>query len=209
MRQMKNSIPSSNLMFEEEVSENEVYDKKNQSDIIYVSSNKNKVKFLIVLAIILIIISIFSALLGFIYLDKDRSNIVDDGKAVINHYDLFISHSNQYYGGNLISFAEHRSEESAYSYSFNVSNQNDLDIKYKIVLVNALYTSDDIDMKDINYSLFNDDVLISSGNLQEVEEFSLADMLIKSNSIDDINFKIWSSTIDKNLKFTFKINILV
>ena len=53
----KNSISSSDLMFEEEVSDQEVYDKSGHSDVIYKSSN-SKVKFLIVLAIILIIISI-------------------------------------------------------------------------------------------------------------------------------------------------------
>ena len=204
----KNSISSSDLMFEEEVSDQEVYDKSGHYDVIYKSSN-SKVKFLIVLAIILIIISIFSALLGFIYLDRDRENIVNNGEMVINHYDLFVSHSNQYFGGNLISFDEHRDVEHPYSYTLDVSNQNNIDIKYRIVLVTEGYSTDEIDMSEINYNLFDDDNLISSGTLQEMEEMELANVTVNSNSIDNIKFDIWSSTIDKDLSFTFKINILV
>lgn len=67
------NVSTEDLIFEEEVGEEELHSKKNVSDIIYndLDVRKRRTKFLIFLAISLIIISIISALMGFIFLDKD------------------------------------------------------------------------------------------------------------------------------------------
>ena len=72
---MKNDeIKREETVFVEEVPESELYDKKNQSDIIYVEDDtyKKKAKILITIAIILIIIAVLSSLLGFLYLNQER-----------------------------------------------------------------------------------------------------------------------------------------
>ena len=55
----KSDIDNKSLLFEEEVHEDELVDKKNVSDVVYVESeNKIKHKFLVVLAIVLLVLFI-------------------------------------------------------------------------------------------------------------------------------------------------------
>ena len=133
---MKNDeIKREETVFVEEVPESELYDKKNQSDIIYVEDNtyKKKAKILITIAIILIIIAVLSSLLGFLYLNQERkANEESSSSTNITRYDIFISHSNSNYGGNIKSFLNYNNKDKAFSYSFKVSNENPVNIDYKL-----------------------------------------------------------------------------
>lgn len=199
------------FIFNEEVPESELYDKSNQSDIVYVESSerKTRVRILIVLAIILIILAIISALFGFIYLNNDRKNATDNSDVNITRYDIFVSYSDSSYGGNIVSFKNYNSSEKAFSYDLKVSNENPVDIEYKVEIVDNNYAENKDSLNMISYSLINNNVEIASGVLENKEINTLADVTIDSNSTNNLVLKVWSNKIDNNIGFNFKINVTV
>lgn len=210
MKMMKNDDrKNEDFMFTEEVPESELYDKSNQSDIVYVESSerKTRVRILIVLAIILIILAIISALFGFMYLNKAKD---DNGSSNVNitRYDIFVSHSDSSYGGNIVSFRNYNSKEKAFSYDFKVSNENPVDLNYKVEILYSNYTENQGSLNLISYSLLKNNEEIASGTLKETEKNVIADVMINANSSDDLVFKIWSGEIDKNIGFNFKVNVV-
>lgn len=206
---MKNDeIKREETVFVEEVPESELYDKKNQSDIIYVEDNtyKKKAKILITIAIILIIIAVLSSLLGFLYLNQERkANEESSSSTNITRYDIFISHSNSNYGGNIKSFLNYNNKDKAFSYSFKVSNENPVNIDYKVELIDNNFGNTSLNL--ISYSLLNNNEEIASGVLENKEVNKIADVTINSNSVNDLVLKLWSNSLDKG--FNFKVNVVV
>ena len=206
---MKNDeIKREETVFVEEVPESELYDKKNQSDIIYVEDNtyKKKAKILITIAIILIIIAVLSSLLGFLYLNQERkANEESSSSTNITRYDIFISHSNSNYGGNIKSFLNYNNKDKAFSYSFKVSNENPVNIDYKVELIDNNFGNTSLSL--ISYSLLNNNEEIASGVLENKEVNKIADVTINSNSVNDLVLKLWSNSLDKG--FNFKVNVVV
>ena len=206
---MKNDeIKREETVFVEEVPESELYDKKNQSDIIYVEDNtyKKKAKILITIAIILIIIAVLSSLLGFLYLNQERkANEESNSSTNITRYDIFISHSNSNYGGNIKSFLNYNNKDKAFSYSFKVSNENPVNIDYKVELIDNNFGNTSLNL--ISYSLLNNNEEIASGVLENKEVNKIADVTINSNFVNDLVLKLWSNSLDKG--FNFKVNVAV
>lgn len=206
---MKNDeIKREETVFVEEVPESELYDKKNQSDIIYVEDNtyKKKAKILITIAIILIIIAVLASLLGFLYLNQERkANEESNSSTNITRYDIFISHSNSNYGGNIKSFLNYNNKDKAFSYSFKVSNENPVNIDYKVELIDNNFGNTSLNL--ISYSLLNNNEEIASGVLENKEVNKIADITINSNSVNDLVLKLWSNSLDKG--FNFKVNVAV
>ena len=206
---MKNDeIKREETVFVEEVPESELYDKKNQSDIIYVEDDtyKKKAKILITIAIILIIIAVLSSLLGFLYLNQERkANEESSSSTNITRYDIFISHSNSNYGGNIKSFLNYNNKDKAFSYSFKVSNKNPVNIDYKVELIDNNFGNTSLNL--ISYSLLNNNEEIASGVLENKEVNKIADVTINSNSVNDLVLKLWSNSLDKG--FNFKVNVVV
>ena len=206
---MKNDeIKREETVFVEEVPESELYDKKNQSDIIYVEDDtyKKKAKILITIAIILIIIAVLSSLLGFLYLNQERkANEESSSSTNITRYDIFISHSNSNYGGNIKSFLNYNNKDKAFSYSFKVSNENPVNIDYKVELIDNNFGNTSLNL--ISYSLLNNNEEIASGVLENKEVNKIADVTINSNSVNDLVLKLWSNSLDKG--FNFKVNVVV
>ena len=206
---MKNDeIKREETVFVEEVPESELYDKKNQSDIIYVEDDtyKKKAKILITIAIILIIIAVLSSLLGFLYLNQERkANEESNSSTNITRYDIFISHSNSNYGGNIKSFLNYNNKDKAFSYSFKVSNENPVNIDYKVELIDNNFGNTSLSL--ISYSLLNNNEEIASGVLENKEVNKIADVTINSNSVNDLVLKLWSNSLDKG--FNFKVNVVV
>lgn len=203
------NVATEDLIFEEEVKEDELYSKKNVSDIIYddFSVKRRRINFLIVLAVVLIIISIISALVGFIYLDKGVKEKYNN--PVTTKYDLFVSHSNSSYGGSISSFADYRSLNNAYLYKFTVSNNNPITLNYLVEFINPNFGNDGVDMELINYNLLKNNVIVSEGVLSNFSTSQIFNTDILNNSSDEYVLKIWSYDIDKKLKFNFKINVKV
>lgn len=204
-------IKDNNFVFEEEVPENMLYDKSKQNDIVYVESSKKKtrVRILIVLAIILIVLAIISALFGFMYLNEARENDVSNSKTNITRYDIFVSHSDSSYGGNIASFKNYNSSDKAFSYDLKVSNENPVAIDYKVEVVDNNYDLNKDSLGLISYSLINNDEVIASGAFENKEVNTLANVTINSNSSNNLVLKVWSDKIDDNVAFNFKVNIAV
>ncbi len=200
-------VSTDDLMFKEEVPEGDLYSKVNVDDRIFEDKavRKKRTTYLIVLAIILIICSILCAIFGFIYLDKQLKDRINN--PVVEKYDLFVGHSNSTYGGEISSFAKYNSENSAFSYNFYVSNNNPVDLDYSILLANLDYDNSKIDMTLIQYSLLKDNEVVKTGYLEDEKDNLLYEDTIKSNFTDNYTVKLWSDKLSKNNKFNFKINI--
>ena len=201
----KNNFDDSGVKVDymEEVDENQLYDKKNQTDIIYVNSSASNIKnvLLIVLAVIFTLISLFTLIFGFVYFNKQ----VEVGET----YTLFITHSDDSYGGNNITFGDYNSLENTYNYNFDVSNSNDIDLNYKIQIEHINFDSKTFDYSSINYSLLNYDSVVSEGVFNNNRTFDVVSMNIGANTKQQFVLKLWSNNIDKELEYSFKINILV
>ncbi len=208
---MKNDFrKDEDFMFDEEIPEIELYDKKNQNDVVYVQSSEYKVRIriLIVLAVILIILAVISALFGFIYLDKDIKN-QEGADTSITRYDIFVSHSNSSYGGNIKSFKNYDSSTNAFSYSLKVSNENPVDIDYKVEVIDNNYDGNENVLNLISYSLVSNNIEIASGNFENNEVNVIKNVTIKSNSSDNLILKVWSDKVNDAVSFSFKVNISV
>lgn len=196
------------MMFQEEVKDEELHSKLGTSDIIYEndSARKRRTGFLIFLSVLLILLSIFSIFFGFAYLDK---NLSDKRHVTTVKYDLFVVHSNSDYGGVIPSFDKYNSMEKAYSYDFSVSNKNSVSLNYSVSLFALDFDNKNIDMTKISYALYRDNVVVQEGNLGNIRELSLYDTNCPSNTTSKYSIKLWSLTLGKDSNFKFKININV
>lgn len=206
MNQKNNLDELNSFLFEEEVQENELVDKKDFVDLIYSDddSDKLKHKFLIGLAILLIIISIISCALGLLF-SSGKLGILDG--TVVNNYNLYVTHSNIYYGANHIDFEQYRNSENAYNYSFVVANPNTVPIDYYLEFNSE--AENDLDFSLINYALIRNDLVVSSGSLNNLSKYNLYSSKVAQNSKDEYVIKLWSDLIADYQKYSFKINIVV
>ena len=209
MKKSDFDVEIDDLIFQEEVKDEELYSKRDVNDVIYNDSEirRKRTKFLIILAVVLIIISIISAIMGFVYLDKDLKQ--KNNNVVVQKYDLFVTHSNSSYGGEIASFDDHRKLDDAYSYKFTISNDNPIVLKYSVEFINSNYGNDNIDMTLINYKLLKNGEVVSDGFLSNMMINELYSTDILSNSTDEYVIQVWSLKLAKNLKFNFKINVKV
>lgn len=212
MDQKKNDekIGTNELLFDEEVKDDELHSKLGVDDHIYIESERSitgRITFLIVLSIILILISLMSAIFGFVFKDSEYGK--RDIGVNVTEYNLYVTHSNNTYGGEINSFANHNSLDKAYSYSFYVSNDNPANLNYSVDLTNLKYDSNNIDMSLIRYSLIKNGEVVAEGNLSDSMTNEIYDTKISSDTIDKYEIKIWSNNITKKVNFVFKINIRV
>lgn len=202
---MKNKFDDSGVKVDyvEEVNENQLYDKKDRTDIIYsksyLSTTRNVV--LIIFMVLLLLISLFSLIFGFVYFNKH----IDNGDT----YTLFVVHSNDEYGGKQISFDEYNSFKNSYSYDFSVKNSNEVKLNYKIQIENTNFSSNNADYSKINYSLLNYNNVISEGKIINDNIFDVVSLDIEPNQNQQLVLKLWSDDVNQNLIYSFKINILV
>lgn len=208
MKQKKNNETNEieKFTFEEEVPDEDLHSKLGVDDHIYVEGTISKIKniILILLAIFLILTSLFSLLFGFRTLDRDFK--ARRAATNVSQYNLLVVHSNGRYGGKIDSFSTHNSLEKAYSYNFSVSNKNPVDLKYSIQLNNLNFGNDNVDMKLINYQLYKNNSIVSEGNLENLKDYNLYDADIVSGTSDSYVIKVWSEKI-KNSGFEFRINV--
>lgn len=202
---MKNKFNDSgiNVDYLEEVNENQLYDKKNQSDIIYsrsyLSVTRNVI--LTIFMVLLLLISLFSLIFGFVYFNK----YVDNNEM----YTLFVVHSNDKYGGELINVDKYNSFDNSFNYDFSVSNNNEVKLNYKIQVENINFGSDNVDYSVINYSLLNYNTVVSNGKIINDNVFDLVSLNIQPNENHQMVLKLWTDDKNQDLIYSFKINILV
>ena len=209
MKQKKNDdyvTDTDELFFKEEVADEELHSKLGVDDHIYVKKFFGA-PFLIGLAIFLILTSLLAAILGLIIFDKELT-----GRPIgvfHNEYKLTVIHSNKAYGGTIKSFVNYDSSGNSYNYVFNVENKNDVDLKYSIQLENPNYGLDNIDQSKISYMLLKNQQVVKNGSLSNSKTNNLYDVTISGKSVDAYEIKIWGNNINKDLDFSFAINIEV
>lgn len=210
MTKMKNDGSFNKYTFNEEVPEVDLYDKSDMSDIIYVRdvSYRSKINLLIAIAIFLIVSALLLSLFGMALIGKDYLWNDTDNVGNTITYNLFVSHSNNYYGRSAVNFEEYNTSSKTLDYSFDVRNSNPIDINYKIILNNPYFGEDNVDMSLINYSLYINQEEITSGKLKNEAECLLSNITIGSNANHNVLLKLWSSDLGKNNKFNFKIDVI-
>ncbi len=193
------------LMFEEEVPETSLVSKKHQNDIIYVNTGLGKFN-RIVLYVLLFLILGFSVLsLLFNFFGSHHRFIGKEGAD--KDYVLNVIQSNNYYGASEIDFSKHNSYKKAYTYNFRLKNSNSRNLDYSINLVNPNFNLDSVNMKNISYKFIKNNKVVKEGNLTDIDIYNLYSSKIKSNSVENYTLKLWSSKIDSNKLFSFKIDV--
>ena len=155
----------------------------------------------------MILVSILSAIMGFVFWDKDLKK--ENGNVAVTKYNLFIIHSNDLYGVSINSFSNYDSLSNAFSYKFVVSNSNPVTLDYSVELVNSNHDKDNVDMTLINYRLLKNGKIVNKGILSNLVTNKLYNTDILDNSSDEYIIQMWSSEINKNVKFDFSINVSV
>ena len=193
------------LIFKEEVADEELHSKLGVDDHIYVKKSFFGAPFLIGLAIFLILTSLLAAILGLIVFDKELT-----GRPIgvfHNEYKLTVVHSNNNYGGTVKSFANYNNSGNSFNYVFHVENKNTVDLKYSVELENPNYGSDNIDQTKISYMLLKNKQVVKNGSLSNMKTNDLYKTTISGKSVDEYEIKIWGDNINNDLNFSFKINI--
>lgn len=195
---------SVNVDFIEEVDDNLLYDKKNISDIIYEKSSFRKVRsgILLILSIVLILLSLFSIIFGLVYFNK----VYDETNNSV--YTLFVTHSNNLLGGKNISFEEHVSYDNAYEYNFVINNINNVNMDYVVQIENLNFDKMNVDYTKINYVLVNYDQVVAKGVIGNDKLVNITKLNIDSNTIHNLDLKLWSNVLNKEFQYSFKVNII-
>lgn len=192
----------SNDEFTEEVDANSLYSYVNQNDIVAIKKQA-KVNVLISIAITFIVIAVLLSFMGFFLLYKGGDSIFINSST---KYNLFVTHTTSTYGGVIDSFKDYNSSDTAYVYKFNVQNNNNVSLKYDVVLENLSF-SEGSNYNLINYSLLNFDNEMAMGTLDSVKSFKLLSRDIGSSVSDNYTLKLWSSSFPSSFSFKIDINV--
>lgn len=192
----------SNDEFTEEVDANSLYSYVNQNDVVSIKKQA-KVNVLISIAITFIVIAVLLSFMGFFLLYKGGDSIFINSST---KYNLFVTHTTSTYGGVIDSFKDYNSSDTAYVYKFNVQNNNNVSLKYDVVLENLSF-SEGSNYNLINYSLLNFDNEMAMGTLDSVKSFKLLSRDIGSSVSDNYTLKLWSSSFPSSFSFKIDINV--
>ncbi len=192
----------SNDEFTEEVDANSLYSYVNQNDVVAIKKQA-KVNVLISMAITFIVIAVLLSFMGFFLLYKGGDSIFVNSST---KYNLFVTHTTSTYGGVIDSFKDYNSSDTAYVYKFNVQNNNNVSLKYDVVLENLSF-SEGSNYNLINYSLLNFDNEMAMGTLDSVKSFKLLSRDIGSSVSDNYTLKLWSSSFPSSFSFKIDINV--
>ena len=188
------------LIFAEEVKEEELHSKLGVDDHIYIKKFFGG-PFLIVLGAILMLASLFSLLYGLFTSDSE----LNGRKIGVIHtqYKLLVSHSNADYGGTIDSFSQYNSSNDAYVYKFKVSNNNPIKLDYGIQFVS------DTSNVGVNYQLIKNAQIVKKGLLDDDKKIDLYETSINSGSNDNYEIRLWSNSDSSIKNYSFKINVNV
>jgi len=205
MEKNKNSFDSSDVKvdFIEEVSENQLHDKKNHDDIIYKKTFGSifRARIILIFVSLLFLASLFALVFSFVF-----PNNVGNGESKMTVHDLYVTHSHESYGGNIESFQKFSSLNNAYVYSFNVTNSGSITLNYKVQLENLDFDSNE-DYTSINYILLNNQEQVVSGKLKNNKKVTLGNIDIPVNSVDKLSLKLWVSD-NNDVSYKFKVNVI-
>ncbi len=156
---------------------------------------------------LLLYILIFLALLflgiGVIYYFY-TVNSFEGGKIQVN--DLFVVHSSGEFGSNVVNFDNYTSYDTAFSYTFYVDSQNNIEVPYKVSLVDVENTLSD--KTKVGYAILKNEEVVFQGTLLDNYENVLTTTKINAGTVDNYELKLWKT--DKlSGSYKFKINVSI
>lgn len=192
-------------IFKEEVPDEELHSKVGVDDHIYVERKSGIFggPVLIFLAVSLALTALLSTLYGLLSLDNGLNR--RDIGVITSEYHLTVIHSDDSYGGTIKSFKDYNTSNKYFSYSFDVTNKNSVDLNYSVAVSN----NSNVDISNINYELVKNDGVVKSGKLSNIKSNKIYGTTSLANTTDKYEIRFWSDSSDSNDGFTFKIEILV
>lgn len=202
----ENDVENKELLFKEEVPDEELHSKLGVDDHIYVSNRRGIYggPFLTFLALFLACSALFALMYGLISLSANPDRIIGVN---VEEYRLKVIHSNNSYGGSINSFSKYNSSSKYYTYNFSIDNNNSIDLNYSVNL-EIKEKSDNLDVEKINYTLLKNGIAVQSGNLSEFDSELYSTTALKGSS-DEYQIRLWSNNLNYNSSLKFRIKILV
>lgn len=181
----KNSIFNLNDIYDEEVLDNEL---KNRKD----PKIKEK-KGINIIFILLFFICLGLLLWSIYYAFGTTKNL--DTTVTKKAGEIAVVHSKVDFGLTIDSFLKYTSEKNASVYTFYIENDNDNEINYKIKLKELTQIGKaKIEVSYLKFSLIKNNKIVATGNLAKVKNNILVTETIAKRDKDMYTLKIWSTT---------------
>lgn len=169
---------------------------------------KKKARKLLVLVILIVFFSLLLIAMGIYYSVKRGQTNWNVANA-----DLFVVHSKVTFGDTISNMNDFKSEEDAFTYTFYVENQNDINLMYKVVVLDDYdknMVSNKFIKRNINYSIYKNDERVFKGVFNESDNQVLATAKIVPGQVDDYEIKMWTSAnnaLDGYYKFKVRVGL--
>ena len=168
-----------NYLYTEEISPNELNE--------YKEKDKNKKYILFILIILL------TVLLGMFigYLLSKHYNKINDN--TIHQGDLLGIYQNENFTENI---KVYNSYDNSNKYKFYVRNDNEYEITYKLTINDIKLDNNEkmVNRKNLNYSVFKNDVKIKEGKLSNLKNNVLVITSIGLKTVDNYEILIWGNS---------------
>ena len=171
-----------NYLYTEEISPNELNE--------YKEKGKNKKYILFILIILL------TVLLGMFigYLLSKHYNKINDN--TIHQGDLLGIYQNENFTNYIENIKVYNSYDNSNKYKFYVRNDNEYEINYKLTINDIKLDNNEkmVNRKNLNYSVFKNDVKIKEGKLSNLKNNVLVTTSIGLKAVDNYEILIWGDS---------------
>lgn len=171
-----------NYLYTEEISPNELNE--------YKEKDKNKKYILFILIILL------TVLLGMFigYLLSKHYNKINDN--TIHQGDLLGIYQNENFTNYIENIKVYNSYDNSNKYKFYVRNDNEYEITYKLTINDIKLDNNEkmVNRKNLNYSVFKNDVKIKEGKLSNLKNNVLVTTSIGLKTVDNYEILIWGDS---------------
>lgn len=187
--------------------DNEIFEEEVSIDELKQTNKKEKTKIFIIFIVILIALSLFFVIFGFLKLLNGsyyNNNESKNGSAA----DLFVVHSKNEFGALISSFDNYNNFDNAFSYSFYIENNSKSSINYRIILVDTDFSLNKslCNKENINFAVVKDKEVLYKGYLSDAKESELYRYNILGDSKENYEIKLWSD-VGCSGYLNFKINV--
>mgnify|MGYP000986445736 CR=1 FL=1 len=171
-----------NYLYTEEISPNELNE--------YKEKDKNKKYILFILIILLTVL--LGMLIGYL-LSKHYNKINDN---TIHQGDLLGIYQNENFTNYIENIKVYNSYDNSNKYKFYVRNDNEYEITYKLTINDIKLNNNEkmVNRKNLNYSVFKNDVKIKEGKLSNLKNNVLVTTSIGLKTVDNYEILIWGDS---------------
>lgn len=171
-----------NYLYTEEISPNELNE--------YKEKEKNK-KY--ILFILIILLTVFLGMFIGYLLSKHYNKINDN---TIHQGDLLGIYQNENFTNYIENIKVYNSYDNSNKYKFYVRNDNEYEITYKLTINDIKLVNNEkmVNRKNLNYSVFKNDVKIKEGKLSNLKNNVLVTTSIGLKTVDNYEILIWGDS---------------